>query len=206
MLDEYGIERDAVVADIFKKHNIDIKQLAKMKREDRIKLTEQLETLPDSMLDDTAKKLRAALTDMYEDYAKLDPRIQPFVKQYAMRDLRLDVKDKLTEIRLKLVQERPSLDDALQLGKDFTKEQQAFLKRKLDNEIKNNPNAGVRSYLSFLKEQSGDDYYRQYLNIRNDLNSVYHKTFHNMKKGRDTYIYWDKKRKHTMQTYLRQMV
>ncbi len=60
------------------------------------------------MLDNTAKKVRAALSDMYEEYAKLDPRIQPFVKQYAMRDLRLDVKDKLTEIRLKLVQERPS--------------------------------------------------------------------------------------------------
>lgn len=195
LLDEYSIDKDAVIANIFDKHGITDGMLSKMSRKDRIKLTEQLETLPDSMLDNTAKKVRAALSDMYEEYAKLDPRIQPFVKQYAMRDLRLDVKDKLTEIRLKLVQERPSLDDALQLGKDFTKDQQAFLKRKLDNEIKNNPNAGVRSYLSFLKEQSGDDYYRQYLNIRNDLNSVYHKTFHNMKKGRDTYIYWDKKKK-----------
>jgi len=94
---------------------------------------------------------------------------------------------------MSLLKERPGLDDAIRMGREFTKDEATFLKQRIEKEIKNNSNTGVREYLSFIKETSGDDFYRAYLNIRNDLNSVHTKTFHNLKKGRDTYIYWDKK-------------
>ena len=193
LLDDYQIEKDAVLGEIYKKHNISLKELAKLSEKDKVKLTEQLELLPDNQLDDIAKKLRGALTDMYEQFAKIDPNIAPFIAKYAMRDLRFDVKDKLTELRMSLLKERPGLDDAIRMGREFTKDEATFLKQRIEKEIKNNSNTGVREYLSFIKETSGDDFYRAYLNIRNDLNSVHTKTFHNLKKGRDTYIYWDKK-------------
>tara|TARA_R110002020_G_scaffold121692_2_gene276532 strand:+ start:6576 stop:10139 length:3564 start_codon:yes stop_codon:yes gene_type:complete len=193
LLDDYQIEKDAVLGEIYKKHNISLKELAKLSEKDKVKLTEQLELLPDNQLDDIGKKLRGALTDMYEQFAKIDPNIAPFIAKYAMRDLRFDVKDKLTELRMSLLKERPGLDDAVRMGREFTKDEAGFLKQRIEKEIKNNSNTGVREYLSFIKETSGDDFYRAYLNIRNDLNSVHTKTFHNLKKGRDTYIYWDKK-------------
>ena len=193
LLDDYQIEKDAVLGEIYKKHNISLKELAKLSEKDKVKLTEQLELLPDNQLDDIGKKLRGALTDMYEQFAKIDPNIAPFIAKYAMRDLRFDVKDKLTELRISLLKERPGLDDAVRMGREFTKDEAGFLKQRIEKEIKNNSNTGVREYLSFIKETSGDDFYRAYLNIRNDLNSVHTKPFHNLKKGRDTYIYWDKK-------------
>jgi len=192
LLDDYHVEKDAALGEIFKKHNISLKELGKLSKDDKVKLTEQLELLPDNQLDDVAKKLRAAMTDMYEQYAKIDSEIAPFIAKYAMRDLRFDVKDKLTELRMRMLKDRPGLDDAVRAGREFTKDEASFLKQRIEKEIKNNSNKGVREYLSFVKESSGDDFYRAYLNIRNDLNSVHKKTFHNLKKGRETYVYWDK--------------
>ena len=95
---------------------------------------------------------------MYEQFAKIDPNIAPFIAKYAMRDLRFDVKDKLTELRMSLLKERPGLDDAIRMGREFTKDEATFLKQRIEKEIKNNSNTGVREYLSFIKETSGDDF------------------------------------------------
>ena len=192
LIDDYANEKDAALSEVFKRHNINWSELKKLSKKDRVNLTEQLELLPDNQLDDIAKKLRAAMTDMYEQVAKIDPDIAPFISKYAMRDLRLDVKDKLTELRMNLLKEMPGLDNAVKMGREFTKDEATFLKQKIEKEIKNNSNKGVREYLSFVKQSSGDDFYKAYLNIRNDLNSVHKKTFHNLKKGRETYISWDK--------------
>ena len=58
LLDDYQIEKDAVLGEIYKKHNISLKELAKLSEKDKVKLTEQLELLPDNQLDDIAYQKR----------------------------------------------------------------------------------------------------------------------------------------------------
>ena len=183
--------RTIEAADVFNLLDIPFKDLKKLDKKQREEITRELETLEYNQLSDMAKKFRDAYDFMWKKQLEVGNQPADFLQKYAPRSLKWDIQEALTEIQYGILKEKPKLRDFID-GVSNNKDSMDFLKNKLEFEIKNNSNKGVRDYLKVLNERYGKDYYESFVQLDRDLNSIYSKSFHNVKKERQSYIEWDK--------------